>query len=54
LKEAVAAIPSLEKNNNMGRAARERVKDATPKNYQVSLFRFIKNYWIKNAHPNDY
>ena len=53
LKEAVAAIPSLEKNNNMGRAARERVKDATPEN-QVSLLRFIKNYWIKNAHPNDY
>lgn len=31
----------------MGRAARERVKDATPENCQVSLFRFIKNYWIK-------
>ena len=38
----------------MGLAARERVREATPENYQVSLFRFIKNYWINNAHPNDY
>ena len=26
----------------MGLAARERVREATPENYQVSLFRFIK------------
>jgi len=37
LKEAVAAIPSLEKNNNMGRAARERVKDATPEKLSSQL-----------------
>ena len=37
LKEAISAIPSLEKNNNMGRAARERVKDATPEKLSSQL-----------------
>lgn len=37
LKEAIAAIPSLEKNNNMGLAARERVKEATPEKLSSQL-----------------
>ena len=37
LKEAVAATPSLVKNNDMGRAARERVKDATPEKLSSQL-----------------
>lgn len=37
LKEAITATPSLEKNNNMGRAARERVIDATPEKLSSQL-----------------
>jgi UDP-glucose:(heptosyl)LPS alpha-1,3-glucosyltransferase len=37
LKEAIAATPSLGKNNTMGQAARERVKDATPEKLSSQL-----------------
>lgn len=54
LKEAVMSIPSLEKIIIWG-LRRVNASEKQPlKNYQVSLFRFIKNYWINNAHPNDY
>ncbi|WP_061706728.1 glycosyltransferase family 4 protein [Pseudenterobacter timonensis] len=41
LREAVMAIPLLEKNNDMGMAARDRVRDATPEklsNQLISLY----------------
>jgi len=37
LKEAVMTLPSLDKNNDMGRAARERVKEATPEKLSSQL-----------------
>ena len=37
LKEAIAATPSLGKNNTLGQAARERVKDATPEKLSSQL-----------------
>lgn len=37
LKEAVMTLPSLDKNNDMGRVARERVKEATPEKLSSQL-----------------
>lgn len=37
LKEAVMTLPSLDKNNDMGRTARERVKEATPEKLSSQL-----------------
>jgi UDP-glucose:(heptosyl)LPS alpha-1,3-glucosyltransferase len=44
LKEALMAIPSWEKNNNMGMAAREKVKDATPERLSSQLISLYQNF----------
>lgn len=43
LREAVMAIPSLEKSNDMGRKARDKVKDSTPGKLSSQLISLYQN-----------